>query len=116
MGNFSKEKLSSSAKIILENPETKIFISQISFWEIAIKYQIGKLPDFNVSLEDFISAVSAAGFNILPLKNEHLVTYFNCSYFSNDHRYPFDRLLIATADCENTWKPRSASRLRNADS
>lgn len=43
---FEKQKLSAYTKNLLENPAVEVVVSQISLWEIAIKQQIGKLPDF----------------------------------------------------------------------
>ena len=37
---------------IIQNPENIILFSQVSLFELAIKLKIGKLPDFNVSVED----------------------------------------------------------------
>jgi PIN domain nuclease of toxin-antitoxin system len=44
------DKLSIHVKEILQNPENVILFSQISLLEIAIKFQTGKLPHFNVTL------------------------------------------------------------------
>lgn len=97
---FQKGKLSSDAKIIVENEANEIFVSPVSLWEIAIKYKLGKFPDFTVDLDDFVASLEKTGFAFLPLKNDHLTAYFNCPFFHPDHKDPFDRLLIATADFE----------------
>jgi PIN domain nuclease of toxin-antitoxin system len=39
-----KRKLSSVARKILEDIEADILVNQISLWEIAIKYRLGKFP------------------------------------------------------------------------
>lgn len=54
----------------------------------------------NSTLEEFTEAVIKAGFFILPLKNEHLIAYFDYPHFIEDHKDPFDRLLLVTADVE----------------
>ena len=95
-----KEKLSSAVKKVLENPKAEMVVSQVSLWEIAIKYRLGKFPEFNSSLTEFIEAVSKAGFTLLPLKNEHLVAYFSYPHFTENHKDPFDRLLLVTATAE----------------
>lgn len=97
---FEKGKLSSAAKAVIENPEVEILASQISLWEIAIKYRAGKFPEFNSTLAEFAEAVVKAGFAILPVRNEHLIAYFDYPYFNEDHKDPFDRLLLVTADVE----------------
>jgi len=37
-------KLSDKARSLFKNPENDVFLSSVSFWEINVKYQIGKLP------------------------------------------------------------------------
>ncbi len=92
-------KLSDRVKKIIENPNNNLYVSQISLFEITIKLKINKLPDFNISLDEFIEHIISIGYKILPLKNEHLVSYANFPY-SENHKDPFDRLLIATSFCE----------------
>lgn len=96
----NKSKLSPTVKNILEDNNAGVAVSQISLWEIAIKYRLGKFPEFNSTLEEFINTIVKTGFTVLPLKNEHLVAYFNYAHFVEDHRDPFDRLLLVTADFE----------------
>lgn len=81
---------------VLKNTENEIYFSQISLFEIAIKQKIGKLPDFKVSLSDIHEQAVSDLFTFLPLLNQHLFQYKNVPLLEN-HRDPFDRLLIATA-------------------
>ena len=67
--------------------------------EIAIKLKIGKLSEFKVQLPEFVESIYKTGFEILPLKNEHIFAYSNLD-FHEQHRDPFDRLLISVADFE----------------
>lgn len=97
---FEKGKLSPTVTAILEDTRMEIMVSQVSLWEIAIKYRLGKFPEFNSTLTEFIETVAKAGFTVLPLKNEHLIAYFNFSFFTEEHKDPFDRLLLVTADVE----------------
>lgn len=95
-----KQKLSTRVTEILEDPEIEIMFSQVSLFEIAIKFKTGKLPDFRVNLETFNDALLEKGFTNLPITNKHLSAYFNCNFFSEQHRDPFDRLLLAIAAYE----------------
>ena len=90
-------KLSLKAKEILEYPENEILYSQVSLFEIAIKFKTGKLPDFNITLEEFNATLQQKGFTFQPLINEHLFSYFNAGFFSDLHKDPFDRCLAAIA-------------------
>lgn len=93
-------KLSNRVKEILESDENSFFVSKMSFFEIAIKLKIGKLVEFNTSLDEFIDATYRSGFNTLPIKDEHFKTYMQMGFVEH-HRDPFDRYLLAAAQYEN---------------
>lgn len=97
---FEEQKLSTRIKAILLDSAPEIFVSRISLFEIAIKHQVGKLPDLKVNLSRVIQEILTNGMLLLPISDDHLAAYFNCSFFHPDHKDPFDRLLIATADFE----------------
>jgi len=92
-------KISSSVREILEN--NIIGVSQISLFEIAIKQRIGKLPDFNLSVDETIKYLEEANFKIITIKNSHIIAYDAIPLWSS-HKDPFDRLILATALSENT--------------
>ena len=92
--------LSSHHKSILTDTNNEKIVSQVTFMEMAIKINIGKLPDFKISLNDFIQQVEKDGFKILPVSNNHIITYVSLPFVSY-HRDPFDRFLISTAISEN---------------
>ena len=94
------EKLSDRNQKLLENSQNEIFISQITLIEIAIKSKLNKLPNFNYSINQLIDKVKQIDFQILPIKNDHINTYNSIKLFDN-HRDPFDRLIISTSVFEN---------------
>lgn len=94
----SPDKLVKNVKNILENES--IFVSQISFFEVAIKQKLGKLPDFGFSTEELAGFLEQDGFNLLKLQNQHIQAYSDIPLLAN-HRDPFDRLLLSTAYSEN---------------
>lgn len=61
---------------------------------------MGKLPDFEISLEEFNTFLQQKGFSNLPLSDKHLIAYFSCSFFTDQYRDPFDRCLVAISDSE----------------
>lgn len=95
-----KQKLSNHVTNIPEDPIIEIFYSQVSLMEIAIKFKVGKLPDFEVSLNTFNDTLQQKGFKMMPVTISQLSAYFNCNFFSDHHRDPFDRCLLAIAYCE----------------
>ena len=95
---ISPEKLFPSIKTILQSGE--ILVSQISFFEIAIKQTIGKLPKLDMPISTLFQRAEQDGFKILPLHAKHIETYVDIPLFAQ-HRDPFDRLLLATAVSED---------------
>ena len=97
--NTKKEKLSAKVAGVVENPENQIFVSSISFWEISLKYSLGKLIFENYIPEDFYEASKKMGFELLPLTPEICNTFHHLK--ANYHRDPFDRMLIWLAISDN---------------
>ena len=73
-----------------------VFISIVSFWEIAIKNSLGKLT-LAASITDLMGDCAAYGFSILPIHASHLDQIKDLPLI---HRDPFDRLLICQAQVE----------------
>ncbi|WP_231427402.1 MULTISPECIES: type II toxin-antitoxin system VapC family toxin [Pedobacter] len=81
---------------LIQNTNNIIFFSQISLFEISIKQSIGKLPHFNITSEDIYNQALADGFTFLPIENSAIFSYRTIPLI-NEHRDPFDRLLISSA-------------------
>ena len=93
-------RLSVKARALIENPMHDAIVSAATFWEIAIKVSIGKLP-LNRPYEDFIAKSLKPGmFRLLPIESTHTTRLASHS-FPGGHKDPFDRLLIALAIVEN---------------
>ena len=84
----------------IQNPENAILFSQLSLYEIAIKLTIGKLPDFRTDVDEVYHQAVRDGFLFLNIQNQHIFHYHKIP-LHEQHRDPFDRLLIATAFEEN---------------
>ncbi len=89
---FSPEKLSHAAIREIKIPDNYLAVSVVSFWEISLKYALGKLELIGVKPDDLphyaqqmhletlqISPVEASSFYLLPRL---------------EHKDPFDRLII----------------------
>lgn len=68
-----------------------VFISHASLWEMAIKRGLGKLQ---IDLRLFRTHVENDGFQWLDIKPQHILGLMDLPRF-DDHKDPFDRLLIA---------------------
>ena len=89
-------KISETIMRSIQEPNNTIFFSQISLFEISIKQKIGKLPAFRATVEEIYNQAINDGFTFLSIQNNHLFNYSKIP-LKEDHRDPFDRLLIATA-------------------
>jgi PIN domain nuclease of toxin-antitoxin system len=87
------DRLSRSARLIIENSGNRILISAAVAWELAIKLKTGKIKP--PSLVDRLHAsLDRALFSELPITIEHAT---RAGLLPLHHRDPFDRLLVAQA-------------------
>ena len=84
-------KLTQIIKNIIEQKENEIFVSIISFWEIAIKHSLGKL-ELGVSLQELYDATLNADISILPIEFQNILTLDTLPFHHDD---PFDRIIIS---------------------
>ena len=89
-------KLSAKAENIINNINNIILFSQVSLYEVAIKESLGKLPYFKSSISDIYQQSIKKYFIFLHIKNSHLESCLKVLFYDN-HRDPFDKLLIAKA-------------------
>ena len=82
---------------LIDNPEISIYICSISFWEIAIKINSGKLK-LNIAFDDLLINIKNRDFNILQIEDEHLNKLSKLPFL---HKDPFDRLIISSALAED---------------
>ena len=79
------------ARTLFALPETKVYISAVSWWEIAIKVRTGKWPLDITALEAFVNEYD---FKELPLDRHCLAAYRELPQL---HKDPFDHMLLAQA-------------------
>jgi PIN domain nuclease of toxin-antitoxin system len=88
---MAPEKLSERAKTVLSD-ENKIFVSAVSFWEIALKYSLGKLVLGGVAPEQLPAVAQQMKFECIPLDPDESASYRLLPKLA--HKDPFDRMLI----------------------
>ncbi|SOD78664.1 type II toxin-antitoxin system VapC family toxin [Spirosoma fluviale] len=93
-------QLSARAADFIRNTTNEVFVSAASLLEISIKKKIGKLDTTRSSTEIFQEMTSILALQLLPILPHHLDAYQAIPLYE-DHRDPFDRLLIATAFADN---------------
>lgn len=75
--------------------KTDLHFSIASLWEISIKINLGKLQ-LNRSFQELLEALDFINAEFLPISIEDTQTYMNLPLLQQ-HRDPFDRMLIAQA-------------------
>jgi|ERR1700733_335237 len=95
-GLQNEEKLSRRVQTLL--PESDLWISVASLWEIITKVQVGKL-NLPLPVGDYLSAkLKANGVLVLHITFDHVK---RVEELPLHHRDPFDRMLIAQSIEEN---------------
>ncbi|GAA5184671.1 type II toxin-antitoxin system VapC family toxin [Rugosimonospora acidiphila] len=85
--------LSDDIKVRLDH-EPDVFVSAATLWEVAIKQAVGKLKE----PADLPERIRDSGFRELTITSQHAVTAGRLPLI---HRDPFDRMLVAQAQCED---------------
>lgn len=70
-------------------------VSLASLWELAIKYNKGKLV---YAPQELLQGVSALGADLLHVQPQHILQLAEAK---TQHKDPFDRMLLAQAQIEN---------------
>ena len=78
---------------ILAKRDTECLVSIVSGWEIMLKAKLG------LSATDVEAGLDAMGARLLPIRFRHL-SELSRLVLDEDHRDPFDRMLIAQALAE----------------
>ncbi len=90
------DRLSASARLLLERPGNELVFSAASLWEVALKRQGGK-SDFGAEPAVLRRRLLESGYVELPITGVHAAA---TSTLPEIHKDPFDRLLLAQAICE----------------
>lgn len=88
------EKLGPQAVAVLENTDNKVFVSSITFWEISLKYSLGKL-ELGCKPDDLLKVTDDMDFEKIVLTPEEAALFYQLPKLI--HKDPFDRMLIRQA-------------------
>jgi PIN domain nuclease of toxin-antitoxin system len=90
------KKLSKKARQLLEDPDSRLWFSAASLWEVAIKHGLGR-QDFRVEPRRLRRGLIDNGWRELAISSEHAVATLDLPPL---HKDPFDRMLVAQARVE----------------
>ena len=88
--------LSATVRREIMIPENEVLVSVASLWEISIKYGLGRLPLPQEPDRYLPAKREAAGIGLLTIDEAEVCQIHRLPPL---HRDPFDRLLIAQANC-----------------
>ena len=88
-----KNKLSNLVLKILQDNDSKLFVSAVSFWEIAIKHGKGKMDLENFQIQNIPDYCRRLAIEQMPLMPGDAINYSALPFYEN-HKDPFDRMLI----------------------
>ena len=88
------ERLSTTARDLIDTPETRLLLSEVSVLEISLKWSAGKLELPDPPRHWIESQVAAWSLESLALGREDM---YRAGELPAHHRDPFDRLLVAAA-------------------
>ncbi|MBL8251462.1 MAG: type II toxin-antitoxin system VapC family toxin [Candidatus Competibacter sp.] len=89
---FAPDKLSADARSLIQDIDNALFLSTISFWEIALKHAIGQLELNGCSPEELPAIAASMQLELLQPAPEELASFHRLPRVA--HKDPFDRLII----------------------
>ena len=95
---FASQKISKRVRGILLDTELTKMVSAITFWEISLKYQLGKIDLIGVLPDKLPTVAKDTGFGILDLEADTASSFYQLPKLSN--KDPFDRMLAWQAICK----------------
>lgn len=89
---FEDNKLSKKAKLAIRNPKSEVYVSVISFWEISLKFSLGKLELQRTNPEHLLKSTINIGIDLVGLSADQAATFYHLPRM--EHKDLFDRLII----------------------
>ncbi len=89
---FDPDKLSQKARKAIEDPDNKVYVSAATYWEISLKYALGKLVLTNVAPGALPGLSKAMDLETMDVDAETASTFYKLP--REAHKDPFDRLVV----------------------
>jgi len=90
---FDPEKIDNNKLKTLQNPKNRVYITNISFWEISLKYGLGKLELSGIKPEELHQKAQKMGIEILEIGTALMSSFYKLPKIDL-HKDPFDRIII----------------------
>jgi PIN domain nuclease of toxin-antitoxin system len=89
---FSPEKITRHVAKVIKESGNRIFVSTITFWEIALKFSLNKLELEGITPDELPEFANKMNFELLSLSAEDAASFYHLPRIT--HKDPFDRMLI----------------------
>ncbi|HIJ58187.1 MAG TPA: type II toxin-antitoxin system VapC family toxin [Deltaproteobacteria bacterium] len=89
---FTPDKLSKAVIREIKSPNNDVAVSVVTFWEISLKYTLGKLELTGVNPEELPDFAAQMNLEILLITAAEASTFHKLPRLS--HKDPFDRIII----------------------
>jgi PIN domain nuclease of toxin-antitoxin system len=89
---MSPEKLSHEARAVILDVTDDIWVSVVTFWEVSLKFALGKIELRGVTPAELPEAATQMGFGLLTLAPQDAATFHQLPRLQ--HQDPFDRMLV----------------------
>jgi PIN domain nuclease of toxin-antitoxin system len=90
---YEPEKISPEAQNLLQAADA-VYLSSVSLWELALKFNKGKLA---YSPKELIAGAEELSLERLSLRDQHILSLVSVKL---SHKDPFDALLVAQSEAE----------------
>lgn len=97
---FDTKKLSAPVRKVITDKNNDIHVSTVSFWEISLKTSIDKFSLDNIDIRNFPKYAKEMGFATMNMEEQESITFANLPV-KNNHKDPFDRMIIWQAIVKN---------------
>ncbi len=97
---FDPDKINTAKLQLLKDPRNKIYVANITFWEIALKYGLGKLGLEGLTPDELPKLAEQMGLDVLPIDQECMASFYKLPK-TPTHKDPFDRIIIWACIREN---------------
>lgn len=108
---FDDDKLSEKIREIIRDLENEIYVSVITYWEISLKFSIGKLELEGITPDELPEQAQEIGIETLEISEEAAATFYKLPRIK--HKDPFDRLIIWQAINRNIVLVSKDKKIKN---
>lgn len=89
---FTPEKLGRKARTAIADTGNAVHLSSVTFWEISLKFGLGKLALDGCTPESLVSVAREMGLTLITPDADEAASFHQLP--RAPHRDPFDRLLV----------------------